>query len=684
MGICYVDGSPGRPYNIAILEEFSLRPGKVRIGMSSSTHVGFPTSGPCSLEPLQARPAPLPPDEDARLALLHSYCVLDTAPEPVFDELTALATGFFDAPIVLISLVDAHRQFFKSVVGLSITETSRNGSFCAYALLSDEPLIVPDAHEDQRFRGNPLVTGEPFIRFYAGAPLVAERGLKLGTFCVIDRKPRSDFGASHYKDLQRFAALASKLIQRKMVDPLTGIHNRTSLLQHLQWRIDQQSSSLNNYALLFLDLDSFKRINNSLGHLKGNALLIEVARRLEQTVRGAPGSLVARLGGDEFAVLAGDLESEEDALTYAASFKHLLESPVDCHGQRISITASIGVVFGHPGVYTESEQMLEDADVAMYRAKLNGKAQSTVFSQKMRAEAVLLLQCETDLRIALDEAQFELHYQPKIGLDTGQVTGFEALIRWRHPKRGLIPPASFIPVAEQTGLISEVGRWAASEAMQQLAQWRLEGAVDPDASIAVNVSTKQLNESDLLDWIAERLRTARLPSGSLTLEITESALIENSQTTADLLHSIAAAGIGLDLDDFGTGFSSLSYLHRFPFRSVKIDRSFVSRMSEDLKSANLVASILGLARSLKMSVIAEGVETEAQVKLLRDMGCAVAQGYLFSAPKPPRELGTFLKKSRRTLHLPQALNTVDLPMRDVRHLTHHPARRGVFHLPGQQ
>ncbi len=867
----------------------------------------------------RARPAPLPPDEIERLALLQSYCVLDTPPEPIFEDLTALAAKLFDVPIVLISLVDEHRQFFKSVVGLSITETSRKVSFCAYALLDDVPLIVPDACEDERFRENPLVTGEPFIRFYAGAPLVAEGGLKLGTFCIIDRKPRSDFESRHYEDLQRFAALTSKLIEqrllpgrvasaeeentrlenrmgevlestsdsvvllnekwevtflnrkatqfladgegalgqnvaaifpkdvaneevwallhrtmgqqiptcfessstggavlevhsypildgialfvrdvtersrmegelrsaherfvlatrattegiwdydrasetmyysarwramlglppeevvgstedwskrvhpsdyprareiwnalpdshesmveaefrcrhedgswcwllvraicqrepdgallrvagsatditaRRTIDPLTGLHNRTSLLEHLQWRIDRQGDHLSNYGLLFLDIDSFKRINDSLGHLRGDALLEEVSLRLEQTVKGAPGSLVSRLGGDEFVILAGDLESEEDALTYADSLKCVLEAPVNCMGQQVFISASIGVAFGRVGTYTEAEQMLEDADVAMYRAKLNGKAQSALFSQAMREEAVLRLQFETDLRTALEADQFELHYQPKITLDTGQVKGFEALIRWRHPKRGLIAPGDFIPLAEQTGLISEIGRWVGSEAILQLARWRREGAVDADVAVAVNISTKQIDESDLLDFFTEQLRIAGLPPECLVLEVTESIFAEDSPTGLHLLHGIVAAGIGLDLDDFGTGFSSLSYLHRFPFRSVKIDRSFVSRMSTDPKSVSLVASILGLAGSLKMGVIAEGVETQEQARLLQGMGCAVAQGYLFSAPRPVSELGGFMNKNTRFLDMPRTSDLMALPARETLH-----------------
>ncbi len=428
-----------------------------------------------------------------------------------------------------------------------------------------------------------------------------------------------------------------------ILDSLTGLHNRTSLLQHLQSRIDQGNDRFRNYAVLFIDVDFFKRINDSLGYSRGNAVLIELATRLELTVQDAKESLVCRLGGDEFVVMVSDVASENDVVTYAALLKHILEWPIACNGQQVYISASIGVAFGAPGTYTQAEAVLEDADVAMYRAKQNGKAQSAVFSQNMRVAARHRLEIETDLRLALQGNQFALHYQPKVQIDGGQVLGFEALIRWFHPERGMISPGEFIPIAEETGLITSVGRWAAVEAIRQLAAWRKAGVVDQRVTMAVNISTRQFREHDLLEWFLGILRQADLPPEALVLEITESVLVEDAPAARNLLEQIVAVGIGLDLDDFGTGYSSLSYLHRFPFRSVKIDQSFVSRLSTDPESMKVLASIIALAGSLNMAVIAEGVETPEQAASLFAMGCFSAQGYLFSPPRSAVDLELLLR-----------------------------------------
>ncbi|HEY4358526.1 MAG TPA: EAL domain-containing protein [Acidobacteriaceae bacterium] len=425
---------------------------------------------------------------------------------------------------------------------------------------------------------------------------------------------------------------------KKVTDPLTGLHNRTSLLEQLQWRIDRASEYSRGYCLMFLDLDSFKRINDSLGHLKGDAVLVEVASRLDMTVKATPGCLASRLGGDEFVVLLDDVATKEDALTYAGAIEYSLRRPVDCQGQKIFVSASIGMAFGAAGTYTRAENVLEDADLAMYHAKLNGKARNAIFSEDMRKKAVLRLQLESDLRVALEEGQFELHYQPKVDVLTREVKGFEALVRWRSPERGLVPPCDFIAAAEEMGFIGELGRWTMATAIEQLGEWRRKGIVDSSTTMAVNLSTKQLVEADLLKFLQEQLQHADLPTACLVLEITESLLVEDSPTAIALLESIVNTGIGLDLDDFGTGYSSLSYLHRFPFCSVKIDRSFVGRMEQSAESVNLVSSIVNLAGSLKMGVVAEGVETEEQAGHLVAMGCKLAQGYLFAKPMPASQV----------------------------------------------
>ncbi|AFL89106.1 PAS domain S-box/diguanylate cyclase (GGDEF) domain-containing protein [Terriglobus roseus DSM 18391] len=428
----------------------------------------------------------------------------------------------------------------------------------------------------------------------------------------------------------RLTGSISDITARKIVDPLTNLHNRLSLLEQLQWRIEREEHHDRCYALLFIDLDLFKRINDSLGHLKGDALLVEVGRRLEETVQMVPGSIVSRLGGDEFVVLLGDVTHEEDALTYASMLEYLLEVPIDCHGQEVFISASIGVAVGHPGSYTKAEQVLEDADVAMYAAKANGKAQSATFTQKMRARATTRLADEADLRTAVAEHQFELYYQPSVDLKSGAILGFEALTRWNHPTRGLVSPAFFIPLAEETGFVLQMGRWALETAIQQLAEWRRDGLVPPTATMAVNLSARQLNDCHLVGSICGLLKAAGLPSECLVLEVTESMLMDNAEGAVAALQAIAKEGIRLYMDDFGTGYSSLSYLHRYPFQCLKIDRSFIERMDDDPQSIKLVSAIMALGTTLGMSVIAEGIETEAQRGHLVHMGCEQAQGFLFS------------------------------------------------------
>ena len=447
--------------------------------------------------------------------------------------------------------------------------------------------------------------------------------------------------------LLRATGSVRDVTESKVTDSLTGLHNRISLLEHVQWRIDHQAERQVGFGLLFIDLDFFKRINDSMGHLKGDALLVEVGRRLAQAVEQVPGSIVSRLGGDEFAVLMDEVATEDDALAYAARLSHLLELPMTCLGQQVFISASIGVAVGAPGVYDRAAQVLEDADIAMYRAKVNGKAQSAVFTQRMRREAIERLALESDLRNAIHRDEFELFYQPKIILATGQIKGFEALLRWHQPKRGMVSPADFIPLAEETGLIKEIGRWVAARAIRQLALWRSSGVVDSRTTMAVNISSREFNEPDLLDFFKGQLEKTDLPPECLVLEVTESVLVEDSPAALALLQSIVAAGIGLDLDDFGTGYSSLSYLHRFPFRCVKIDQAFVRLMSTEPQSISLVSAIVALAGALRMGVIAEGVETEEQATHLRRMGCGFAQGYLFSRPLPASEIEVIMAAERK-------------------------------------
>lgn len=863
---------------------------------------------------------PYPAMEAERLHTLDQYAILDTPPEDSFERIVTLATRIFDVPIALISLVDHDRQWFKACVGVNTRQIERRIAFCAYTILQDDVMVVPDTHEDARFVANPLVAGEPHIRFYAGAPLRTPDGFNLGTLCIMDHRPRAfnttdrlclaDMAAVVMDQIQlRLAArklarteealeevtrrvsaatgvsflralvqqltrvlgvkyaligelreseephiqtlavcargeigenfsypvgqsLSEKVITQKIRycargvnaqfpddpvlsvsdeiesfmgvalednagkslgllsvmdtrplpdeelaasllrlfatrtaaeleraraeealrqseqnyrtlfenandailifepadavileanekaaetygyprqvligmrvtdlaedptadaeriwqalqgphqqsfetvqrtkeglvlnvlvslsvvayggsigvlsinrditerkraetrlrhaashDALTGLANRSLFIGRLERAIQRPDVQ---FAVLFLDLDRFKNINDSLGHGVGDLLLVETARRLERSLR--PWDTVARLGGDEFTILLERIQGEHDAVDVAERIQHSLAVPVKLGRHEVFTAASIGIALSASG-YQHPDEVLRDADTAMYRAKARGKGRHEVFDRGMHTRAVALLQLETDLRRAVEWEAFCLQYEPIISLVTGEITGFEALVRWRHPRRGLIPPNDFIPVAEETGLIIPIGHWVLHEACKQLAAWRARFPGYPTFGISVNLSSKQVTEPGILDYIDRELNTAGLDPRLLKIEITEGTIMEPVGSTMEALHALHARGIQLCVDDFGTGYSSLSALDRFPAETLKIDRSFVSRIGQSGENSEIVRAIVALAKDLGREVVAEGIETTEQLRYLTMLGCSSAQGYLFS------------------------------------------------------
>jgi diguanylate cyclase (GGDEF)-like protein len=380
--------------------------------------------------------------------------------------------------------------------------------------------------------------------------------------------------------------------------------------------------------VLFIDLDRFKLVNDSLGHITGDKLLVEIARRLGASVR--PGDTIARLGGDEFTVLLDEIRDLGEATRIAERIGRELAVPHTVDGSEVFVSASIGIALSHRD-YECAENVLRDADIAMYRAKALGKARYAVFDPTMHARAVEMLSLETALRRAIERDEFEIHYQPIVYLQSGRLAGFEALVRWAHPERGLVAPSEFIPLAEETGLITHIGRYVLQESCRQLRAWHREFA-DQVLMVSVNVSPRQLSQPDLLQDVEAILAETGLDPRSLVLEVTESAIIENPEAANEVFAQLSALGIRLSLDDFGTGYSSLSYLHRFPFDKLKIDRSFITSVADDVRKAEIVRSITALGGNLGMELVAEGVETVEQRDALAGLNCRYAQGYFFSRP----------------------------------------------------
>ena len=470
------------------------------------------------------------------------------------------------------------------------------------------------------------------------------------SWCEFHIYPTPEGLVVYFQDVTDRKRIEDRLAYEAFHDCLTGSPNRAFFMDQLTAAAQAAKASRDLvFAVLFVDLDRFKVINDSLGHLVGDQLLIECAQRLGSVVR--EGDLVARLGGDEFAILLRTVTTIDDALAVGDRIHQVLQTPMVLAGREIFISASVGIASNLTGA-VEAVDFLRDADTAMYQAKDHGRGRSVLFDPAMHDQMITRLTLENDLQRAIDRQELTLHYQPIVDLATAQLIGFEALVRWHHPRWGLISPGQFIPLAEETGLILAIGAWTQMAACQQLQAWRQRHPQAADLVVSVNLSVKQFANAQLIDTIDEALVATGLSSDRLRFEITESALIDNAQTAESMLKALRDRGIQLGIDDFGTGYSSLSMVHQFPMQMLKIDRSFIHAMAADPRGVAMVQAILALANALGMTAIAEGVETASQLNQLRQLGCPYAQGYHFAKPLPADQAEHLL------LHWPQGAGKI--------------------------
>jgi diguanylate cyclase (GGDEF)-like protein/PAS domain S-box-containing protein len=445
------------------------------------------------------------------------------------------------------------------------------------------------------------------------------------------------------RDIRARKLIEERLIHDAFHDALTGLPNRALFTEHLKLAVDRaRKKDPYLFAVLFLDLDRFKNVNDSLGHAVGDELLVGIARRLEHHIR--PVDRVARLGGDEFALLLDGIEAPSDATRVAERLQKEMQLPFNIRGHDVFTSASVGIAMSSTG-YLGPDAVLRDADTAMYRAKALGKARYEIFDLEMHARAVALLKLETDLRLAVERQEFIVQYQPIMRLGTNEIYGFEALVRWKHPERGLLLPMEFIPVSEETGLIIPLGRWVLREACRQVRLWQQNLPGCQSLTLSVNYSGKQFMQTDVIEQIKQILEDTEFDPCLLQLEITESAVIENTKTVTEMILELRKLGIRLSMDDFGTGYSSLSYLHNFPIHTLKIDRSFISSKN-DVGDNEIVRTIIMLARNLGLDVVAEGVETKEQLAYLRALDCEYAQGFFFAHPLDPSQAEAALTKMK--------------------------------------
>jgi diguanylate cyclase (GGDEF)-like protein len=492
----------------------------------------------------------------------------------------------------------------------------------------------------------------------AMAAPVREHGRPIGSLVVATHREGRTYTSDEREILLAFSEHASIAItdartvrameHQAFHDALTGLPNRALFVDRLGQALKRSRQDVGSQcAVLFIDLDRFKMVNDSLGHAAGDELLVEIARRLTTSIRDS--DTAARLGGDEFAVVTESVSGPAEALAMAARLRAGLNSPIRVGGKEMLVSATVGVAVAETN--QDADELLRNADLAMYDAKGRGEEGFALYQKSMHAAAIARLDLESSLRRAIELEQFEVYYQPVVELGRNEIRGVEALLRWNHPQRGILGPAEFIPVAEDTGLILRLGSWALATAMGQARRWTDALGDGASLSLSVNLSARQLQRAEIVEEVRNALTASGLNPAALTLEITETVLMLDTQTTLERLTQIKALGVKLAIDDFGTGYSSLGYLRRFPIDCLKIDRSFVKDLGEGPEQSAVASAIMALGHALHLTVIAEGIEEPRQVRELQQIGCEQGQGYLFSPPVPAADLEALLLRRRGTRKL---------------------------------
>lgn len=649
--------------------------------------------------------APIPKNEAERLRALEKYDILDTPPEQAYDDITLLASHICGTPMAVITLIDAERQWFKSKVGMTITETSRNVSFCAHTILQKDLFIVHDLQADERFSLNPMVASEPRLRFYAGAPLINPEGLALGTLCIIDLVPRNltaeqesalralsrqvisqlelrrrlaDLGRAEeeirslnedleYRVIERTKELTSanqlleneiterkraeeKINQLAYYDPLTDLPNRFLFQEQLKEMLLVVKRENKPISVLVVDMDRFREIDNSIGYQNGALILKQLCRLIRQFLRKS--DMIARIEGGKLAVFLPFIGAKE-AVIVARKIHDRLERPLLVEGLTFYVEVTIGIA-AYPDHGEEADPLIRRAESAMHFAEQMDSKYFVYASEKedFNPHRMVLM---GELRHAIDHDELYLDFQPKIDLKTSRMAGVETLVRWKHPQRGIVPPDQFIRLAEETGLIKPMTLRVLSSALRQCKAWNGEGL---DISVAVNLSARNLLDPKLPDQIVGLLHSCEVAADRLELEVTESIIMVDPARAMDILTQLRKMGIRVAIDDFGTGYSSLGYLKKLPVDTLKIDRSFVMKMATDPDDAVIVGSTIDLAHNLGLKVVAEGVEDRETWDRLAALGCDTAQGYYMCRPLSQVDLKRWMEESPWGLHGGSIQNTV--------------------------